>query len=125
MVRIRLKRIGTKNWPSYRVVVTDIRTARDGRTRDDIGYYDPLHKTEKIDVERADYWVAKGAQPSETVADIIHRAKNGTKLADIPRKKKPSKKTVAKQKAAADAAAAAAGAAAPAAEAAKEAPANA
>jgi len=77
MVRIRLKRMGKKNAPSYRVVVADSRSPRDGKNIEIVGFYDPINSQEKINLERAEYWIAKGAQPSETCADIIRRAKTG------------------------------------------------
>jgi small subunit ribosomal protein S16 len=74
-VRIRLKRVGAKNAPVYRVVVADGRSPRDGRFIEQIGTYSPLKKAENIqmDVERAKYWLSKGAQPSDTVASFIRR----------------------------------------------------
>lgn len=77
MVKIRLKRTGKKNAPCYRVVVADSRSPRDGKNIEIVGFYDPRNNQEKIDVERVDYWLSKGAQPSETAADIIRRAKTG------------------------------------------------
>lgn len=76
-VRIRLRRTGKRNAPAHRIVVTDGRSPRDGRYIEILGHYDPRNKEEKIDVERAEYWVSQGAQPSETVAHIIERAKTG------------------------------------------------
>jgi small subunit ribosomal protein S16 len=76
MVRIRLKRTGTRNLPCYRVVVVDQRSTRDGRTIEEIGFYDPCHDTERLDVERYDFWIARGAQPSNTAADLARRAKD-------------------------------------------------
>jgi small subunit ribosomal protein S16 len=75
-VRIRLKRIGAKNAPAYRIVVADSRSPRDGRFIEELGSYDPKKKADpfKLDVERARYWISKGAQPSETVASFIKRA---------------------------------------------------
>lgn len=75
-VRIRLKRIGAKNNPAYRIVVADGRSPRDGRFIEEIGTYTPGRKSDKVkmDLERAKYWVSKGAQPSETVASFIKRA---------------------------------------------------
>ena len=75
-VRIRLKRVGAKNAPAYRIVVADSRSPRDGRFIEEIGSYSPLKKGDnvKIDLERARYWVSKGAQPSETVASFIKKA---------------------------------------------------
>jgi small subunit ribosomal protein S16 len=77
MVKIRLKRTGKKNAPCYRVVVADSRSPRDGKNIETIGFYDPINAQERLDVDRADYWVSNGAQPSSTVADIIRRAKTG------------------------------------------------
>jgi small subunit ribosomal protein S16 len=99
-VRIRLKRTGAKNNACYRIIVADQRAARDGRAIEILGFYDPRHKEESVDLERAEYWVAEGAQPSETVTSIIERAKKGIKLADFEKKPKPSKKAVAKAEAA-------------------------
>ncbi len=75
-VRLRLRRTGTKNKPCYRIVAADGRSPRDGRFIEVIGYYDPRHQDEKIDLKRAEYWIGHGAQPSNTVADIIKRAKD-------------------------------------------------
>ena len=73
-----MKRIGTTNMPSFRIVVADSRSQRDGKTIEELGFYDPKHSKEKIDVERAEYWVSKGAQPSETVLDVMKRSKAKT-----------------------------------------------
>jgi len=70
-----MKRIGTTNMPSYRIVVADARFQRDGKTVEELGFYDPKHSKEKIDVARAEYWISKGAQPSETVSSVIKRVK--------------------------------------------------
>ena len=74
-VKIRLKKTGTRNNPCFRIVVADARCQRDGRVIENLGLYDPKKDHEEINVERADYWVSQGAQPSETVAVIIKRAK--------------------------------------------------
>lgn len=103
-VKIRLKRTGTRNAACHRIVVTDMRSARDGRAIEEIGFYDPRHKDEKIELERAEYWLSQGAQASETVESIIKRAREGKKLSDKQAKAKPSKKAVAKAAAAAEAA---------------------
>ncbi len=73
MVRIRLRRVGAKKQPSYRVVVADQRTARDGRFIENIGHYDPRTDppTVKIDEERAEYWLSVGARPSKAVARML------------------------------------------------------
>lgn len=75
-VRIRLKRIGAKNSPAYRIVVTDSRSPRDGRFIEELGTYLPLRRENNVqmDYERAKYWVGVGAQPSETVASFLRRA---------------------------------------------------
>jgi small subunit ribosomal protein S16 len=82
-VRIRLKRIGAKNSPVYRVVVTDSRSPRDGKFIEEIGTYHPIQKTDMvtIDRERAEYWLSKGAKPSDTVASLLKRA---AKKAEAP-----------------------------------------
>lgn len=76
-VKIRLRRTGKRNQPCHRIVVTDGRCPRDGRFIEIIGFYDPRHEAESIDLERVDYWVPRGAQPSETVQAIIKRAREG------------------------------------------------
>ncbi len=77
MVKIRLTRRGKKNAPSYRIVVVDSRVKRDGAYIEKIGHYSPIAGEETVNVERAEYWISHGAQPSSTVADIIRRAKTG------------------------------------------------
>jgi small subunit ribosomal protein S16 len=95
-VRIRLKRTGAKNKPCYRIVVADARSQRDGRFIENLGFYDPRHNDEQIDVERADYWVSVGAQPTDTVSGIIKRAKGETKPAvEVEEKKQEVKKETA------------------------------
>ena len=76
-VRIRLKRIGTTNTPVFRIVVADGRSPRDGKFIEEIGTYHPLKKGENVamDLPRAEHWISKGAQPSETVASFIRRAR--------------------------------------------------
>lgn len=76
-VRIRLRRTGTLKKPYYRVVATDSRSPRDGRFIEILGHYNPRGEDEKVNLERIDYWISKGAQPSATVAAIIKRAKSG------------------------------------------------
>ena len=68
-VRIRLKRLGAKKAPFYRIVVADSRTARNGKSIDEIGYYNPTVEPAdlKVDAEAAAKWIANGAQPSDTV----------------------------------------------------------
>jgi small subunit ribosomal protein S16 len=74
--RIRLRRTGTTKKPSYRVVVADGRTARDGRFIEQIGFYDPLTEppTIRIDAGKAAAWIRKGALPSNTVRHLLERA---------------------------------------------------
>lgn len=88
MVKIRLRRMGKKNAPSYRIVAADSRSPRDGKFIEILGFYSPCNAEEKINLERADYWVANGAQPSDTVADIIRRAKTGAATCAVKGAKK-------------------------------------
>ncbi len=76
MVKIRLRRVGAKTAPFYRVVVADSHFARDGRFIEEIGTYDPLTEpaTIKIDMERAKYWISNGAQPTDTVRGLLKKA---------------------------------------------------
>ena len=76
MVKIRLRRMGAKKAPFYRVVVADSRFARDGRFIEEIGYYDPTKEPSvvKIDAENAKQWLDNGAQPTDTVREILKKA---------------------------------------------------
>ena len=76
MVKIRLRRMGAKKAPFYRVVVADSRFARDGRFIEEIGYYDPTKEPPvvKIDAEKAKQWLDNGAQPTDTVREILKKA---------------------------------------------------
>jgi small subunit ribosomal protein S16 len=76
MVKIRLKRVGAKKAPKYRVVVADERMPRDGRFIEEIGYYDPMTEppTVKIDAEKAQKWIKNGAQPSDTVRSLLKKS---------------------------------------------------
>ena len=76
MVKIRLRRVGAKKAPFYRVVVADSHFARDGRFIEEIGTYDPLTEpaTIKIDMERAKYCISNGAQPTDTVRGLLKKA---------------------------------------------------
>ncbi|NLZ92448.1 MAG: 30S ribosomal protein S16 [Firmicutes bacterium] len=78
-VRIRLKRMGAKKRPFYRIVVADSRSPRDGAFIDEIGYYNPTTEpiTLKIDSEKAQAWLQKGAQPSDTVKALLNKADIG------------------------------------------------
>jgi small subunit ribosomal protein S16 len=75
-VKIRMKRIGTKNTPVFRIVVADSRSPRDGKFIEEVGTYQPLKKGDNftLKLDRVNYWVSKGAQPSETVASFIKKA---------------------------------------------------
>ena len=75
-VKIRLKRLGAKKKPFYRVIVADERSPRDGKFIDELGYYNPLTDPVeiKIDAEKAAKWIANGAQPTETVRSILKKA---------------------------------------------------
>ena len=77
MVKIRLKRIGAKKAPFYRVVVADSRYPRNGRFIEEIGYYNPLTEPAQlsIDADKAKKWIGNGAQPTETVKSLLK--KNG------------------------------------------------
>jgi small subunit ribosomal protein S16 len=74
-VKIRLKRMGAKHAPFYRVVVADSRSPRDGKFIEEIGYYNPTTNptTIKIDVEKAAGWIKNGAQPSDTVKRLLKK----------------------------------------------------
>jgi len=74
MLRIRLRRVGKKKQPSYRVVVADARSPRDGRFVDKVGFYNPLTDppTVNIDQEKLESWIKKGAVPSESVQKLLN-----------------------------------------------------
>ena len=76
MVKIRLRRMGAKKAPFYRIVVADSRYPRDGRFIEEIGTYIPVvHPADlKVDVDRAQAWIKTGAQPTETVRDLLKKA---------------------------------------------------
>ncbi len=75
-VKIRLRRMGAKKAPFYRVVVADSRSPRDGRFIEEIGYYNPLTDPAeiKIDAEKAQEWLKKGAQPTDTVKSLLKKS---------------------------------------------------
>jgi small subunit ribosomal protein S16 len=75
-VKIRMKRVGTKNTPVFRIVVADSRSPRDGKFIEEIGHYHPLQKGDNftLKLDRAQHWLSKGAQPSDTVASFIKKA---------------------------------------------------
>ncbi|MDD4658406.1 MAG: 30S ribosomal protein S16 [Eubacteriales bacterium] len=72
-VRIRLRKMGAKKRPFYRIVVADSRSPRDGRVIEEIGYYNPISEPVdlKVDAEKAKKWLATGAQPSDTVKSLL------------------------------------------------------
>ena len=72
-----MKRAGAKNSPAYRIVVADNRSPRDGKFIEEIGTYQPLKKSDNftLDLDRAEYWLGKGAQPTETVASFVKKAR--------------------------------------------------
>ena len=76
MVKIRLKRMGMKKAPFYRIGVSDSRTPRDGRFIEEIGYYNPVSEPVelKVNEERAKYWLSVGAQPTETTRSLLNKA---------------------------------------------------
>jgi small subunit ribosomal protein S16 len=78
MVSIRLSRTGAKKRPFYHIVVTDSRSARDGRYIERLGYYNPIAVGGEVELhvqqERVDHWIARGAQPSERVSKLLKQA---------------------------------------------------
>ena len=76
MVKIRLRRMGAKKAPFYRIVVADSRAPRDGRFIEELGTYNPSADSEKlkIDMDRVQYWISNGAQPTDTVRGLMKKA---------------------------------------------------
>jgi small subunit ribosomal protein S16 len=83
MVRLRLRRTGTRNKACFRVVAADARSPRDGRFIEVLGLYDPRHEDENVNLERCDYWLGNGAQASRTVAAIIERCRKGISMKTV------------------------------------------
>lgn len=104
MVKIRLKRQGRKHRPFYRIVVTDIRSRRDGAPLSELGYYNPISKELKLDKQAALDWIRKGAQPSDTAQKLINKADENGNLIKLEtvKKEKLSKKAAEKAKVAAE-----------------------
>jgi small subunit ribosomal protein S16 len=77
-------RLGAKKKPFYRIVVIDSRKPRESKTKDIIGYYDPLKEPPdiKIDLEKVNYWVEKGAQTSETVQSLLNKMKKSENISN-------------------------------------------
>jgi|TARA_B100000768_G_scaffold34518_1_gene33124 small subunit ribosomal protein S16 len=75
MLKLRLKRVGRKRQPAYRLVVMTNDTRRDGRPVDQVGYYNPITKESKFDNEKIVNWLKQGVQPTETVENLLKKAK--------------------------------------------------
>ena len=124
-VKLRLKRIGARNTPIYRIVATDSRTKRDGRPIEELGTYNPVLQTEPnfdLNLERAEHWLSVGAQPSDTVRSFIRKARRAA--AGLPPKESKPKKAAQPEPAEEPKAEETPAAEAPAAEEAAEAPAE-
>ena len=76
MVKIRLRRMGAKKSPFYRIIVADSRSPRDGRFIEEVGYYNPMTEpvTLKVEEEKVQKWLASGAQPTETVNSLLTKS---------------------------------------------------
>ena len=79
-VKIRLKRMGAKGRPFYRVVIADSRVARDGKVIDQVGYYNPLDGEIKLNDEQVIDWLKKGAQPTDTAKNLLSKSGIMTKF---------------------------------------------
>jgi len=98
MLKIKLIRFGKKNQPHYRIVVQEARTKRDGKYTAKLGHYAPAQEPKVLEINLEEYkkWMTKGAQPTETVASLVKRFETGNPFP--PKKKRPSKKQLAKDK---------------------------
>lgn len=80
-VRIRMKRLGRRHRPFYRICVMDARKPRDGRAIEEVGYYDPMVRDKSkrvvVNLDRVDHWISVGAQPSEKVAVLLRKVREG------------------------------------------------
>lgn len=74
MLKLRLKRIGRKRAPSYRLVIMENTTRRDGRPIEEVGYYNPISKNYKFDPDKIKKWLNYGVQPTETVTNLLKKA---------------------------------------------------
>ena len=74
MLKLRLKRIGRKRSPAYRLVVMENLARRDGRPVEEVGYYDPISKKSKFDVEKIQKWLNYGVKPTEVVSNLLKKA---------------------------------------------------
>jgi small subunit ribosomal protein S16 len=75
MLKLRLKRTGRKRSPSYRLVIMENSSRRDGRPIEELGYYDPLTKNYKFEVDKIKKWLSYGVKPTETVSSLLRKAK--------------------------------------------------
>jgi len=98
MLKIRLKRIGKKHVPHYRIVVIPARTKRGGKSVEQLGYYNPKSKKISLKVERAKHWLSVGAQPTDTVRSILAKHKLVQPKIRPKRPPKKPKKELKKQK---------------------------
>ena len=100
MLKIRLKRLGAKKAPIYRVIVINSTTKREGRPIEELGYYNPQTKEMKLNKASAESWISKGAQPNETVAYLLKNCNDdGSLNYKKPETVKLSKKALAKKQA--------------------------
>ncbi len=74
MLKLRLKRIGRKGSPAYRLVVMENTTRRDGRPVEEVGYYNPISKESKFEIEKIQKWLSYGAKPTEVVSSLLKKA---------------------------------------------------
>lgn len=74
MLKLRLKRIGRKHSPSYRLVIMENTTRRDGRPVEEVGYYNPISKNYKFDSKKIEKWLKCGAKPTKTVFDLLKKS---------------------------------------------------
>jgi small subunit ribosomal protein S16 len=74
MLKLRLKRTGRKRSPSYRLVIMENSTRRDGRPIEEVGYYDPISKNYKLDSEKIQKWLNYGVEPTKTVSNLLKKA---------------------------------------------------
>ncbi|MCX7598211.1 MAG: 30S ribosomal protein S16 [Armatimonadetes bacterium] len=92
-VRLRLKRMGSKRNPHYRVVVADARVPRDGKAIEEVGYYNPKADPPQVQLkeDRVVHWLLTGAQPTETVRSLLHRAGILARVAEIRRQQREAR----------------------------------
>ena len=74
MLKLRLKRIGRKRYPSYRLVIMESKSRRDGRPIDEVGYYDPIIKKYRFDIDKIQKWLNYGVKPTKTVLNLLKKA---------------------------------------------------